>query len=94
MYRIAQESLNNISRHSKATKARIAVSESDTHLIVLIEDNGRGFDLTTRGTKRMGLSIMEERAEAIQAEIDISSRSGEGTTVIVRWPIAATRSAK
>ncbi len=94
LYRIAQESLNNISRHSKATKARIAVSETDTHLILLIEDNGRGFDLAARGTKRMGLSIMEERAEAIQAEIDISSRGGEGTTIIVRWPIVTTRGVK
>ena len=70
------------------------VSESDTHLTVLIEDNGRGFDLAARGMKRMGLSIMEERAEAIQAEIDISSTSGEGTTVIVRWPIVTTRGVK
>ena len=92
LYRIAQESLNNISRHSKATKATIQVSESHAHLILVIQDNGRGFDSSQQNNRRMGLSIMKERAEAIQANVTINSQLGIGTTITIQWPLANARS--
>ena len=91
LYRIAQECLNNISRHSKATEATITVSESKSHLYLIIEDNGRGFNPAEQDQKRMGLSIMQERADSIQADIRIDSQVNKGTTVTVRWPLANTR---
>ena len=91
LYRIAQECLNNISRHSKATEAIITVSESDTHLLLHIADNGRGFDPAAQTQKRMGLSIMSERAEAIQAEFKIESEVDQGTAVSVQWPLPTTK---
>ena len=87
LYRIAQESLNNISRHSKATQATILVNESLTHLFLEIKDNGRGFDPTKLDNNRMGLSIMKERTEAIQADIEIDSQLGKGTNIMVKWPL-------
>ena len=87
LYRIAQECLNNISRHSKATQATLSVNESETHLFLEIKDNGRGFEPAKLDSNRMGLSIMKERAESIQADIGIESQPGKGTTIVVKWPI-------
>ncbi len=94
LYRIAQESLNNISRHAKASKATITANETKTHLVMIIEDNGRGFNPAKQSQKRMGLSIMQERADSIQADLQIDSQINEGTTITVRWPLANIRGLK
>lgn len=91
LYRIAQESLNNISKHSKATEASITVSETETDLFMIIKDNGRGFDTSLQNQKRMGLSIMKERTDSIQARIDIDSQPDSGTTITVKWPLPQPR---
>ena len=91
LYRIAQECLNNISRHSKATEAAITVNESTTHLYLIINDNGRGFDPAAQTQKRMGLSIMKERAESIQADFKVESEVSRGTAVTVKWPLPTTK---
>lgn len=88
LYRIAQECLNNIIKHSKASKASIKVTQTAQELWMVIDDNGRGFDTSNVTEKGMGLSILGERAEAIQATLEITSRPGKGTTVFVRWPLA------
>jgi two-component system nitrate/nitrite sensor histidine kinase NarX len=85
LYRIAQESLNNVARHSSAAKAEIGLSCDDGRITLVIEDNGRGFDLGPSRPESLGLSIMRERSEAINAKLRIQSKPGKGTKVSVVW---------
>lgn len=84
-YRIAQEALNNVSKHSQARSAAVRLRLTDAQATLVIKDNGRGFDIANVPTSHLGLTIMRERAEAIGAEIAINSRHGRGTEVEVFW---------
>lgn len=87
LYRIAQEALNNVGRHSGATDVEIEVSMADDKLVMAIRDNGQGFSVEDAKASRLGLSIMQERAEAVGASFDLTSTPGSGTTVSVILPI-------
>lgn len=84
-YRIAQEALHNVSKHSKAQSASIQLSLLPNQAMLLIHDDGRGFEFTGIGTTHLGLRIMQERAEEVGAEIQIDSAPGHGTDVLVQW---------
>ncbi len=84
MYRIAQEALNNVVKHSKATQAVVTMRlNKAVHLS--IADNGCGFEVDKVPPNHLGLKIMCERAEAIGAKLSIYSEPGEGTQVSVTW---------
>ncbi|MEM8862514.1 MAG: PAS domain-containing protein [Chloroflexota bacterium] len=85
LYRIAQEGLNNIARHSRATQATIELKERDQIIELIISDDGRGFDVSNMVSDRMGLSIMQERAAGIHAEIKIDSEIGAGTKLTIHY---------
>jgi signal transduction histidine kinase len=88
LYRIAQEALNNVAKHSGATTATVSLSslgEPGGGLLLTIEDDGTGFDSAAAGFGQLGLGIMRERAEAIGATLTISSAPGQGTTVSATW---------
>jgi nitrate/nitrite-specific signal transduction histidine kinase len=88
LYRIAQEALNNVAKHSGATAATVSLSslaEPRGGLLLTIEDDGTGFDSAAAGLGQLGLGIMRERAEAIGATLTISSAPGQGTTVSATW---------
>ena len=82
LYRIVQEGINNIVKHSHATEGRISLIELDGQLQLRIWDNGQGFDPQT-ATSRMGLMGIRERAAAIGAVFKIVSQLGSGTEVLV-----------
>jgi signal transduction histidine kinase len=84
LYRIAQESLNNIIKHSRATQAVVTLNMADT-VRLTVSDNGAGFDPSTVTPDHIGLRIMRERAEAIGAQFRIDSQPGEGTQISVIW---------
>ena len=84
-YRIAQEALNNVIKHSRATEVRIDLSCHGESAQLNISDNGTGFD-TGRSTGHLGLRIMGERAESCDASLRIESELGNGTRVTVIWP--------
>lgn len=79
LYRITQEALNNIAKHSRATKASIQLIRREQKIELMIEDNGAGFDLGAVQPTSLGLNIMRERADELGAELVITSRQGEGT---------------
>ncbi|MBA3873058.1 MAG: GAF domain-containing protein [Anaerolineae bacterium] len=81
-YRIAQESLNNIARHSQATQFTIHLQYQSDQLTLNIRDNGHGFDSTHIS---VGMDTMRERAESIRAVLEISSSPGIGTEVKLGW---------
>jgi PAS domain S-box-containing protein len=83
LYRIAQEALNNVAKHSNATEATVQLSLSETSAQLIISDNGAGFDTAINKPAHLGLDIMRERATMIGARLQIVSAIGEGTAVWV-----------
>lgn len=87
LYRIAQEALNNVAKHSGATQAYVLGQQSDGRVELRIRDNGHGFDESRVKPNSLGLGIMRERAQAIGASLEIRGAEGGGTEVIVIWEI-------
>ncbi len=82
VYRIAQEAINNIVKHSKATQVKIYCSIYPKELKLIISDDGIGFDKKNNSFKKnFGLNIMNERAMTIGAKLDITSNIGSGTRI-------------
>lgn len=91
IYRIVQESLTNVARHSKASKANVILNLGEKSFIIIIEDNGIGFDprivnKAETKVKHIGLFGMEERASLIGGTFIVESRIGEGTSIFVEIP--------
>jgi signal transduction histidine kinase len=82
LYYIAQEALNNALRHAQASAMSVQISCKDGLLSLTVQDNGVGFD-TGNSSTGIGMQSMRERAEAIAAQLHISSQLKEGTTVQV-----------
>lgn len=85
VFRIAQEALNNIARHARAQHVTVAYDARPGRLWLSIADDGCGFDPTQVEADHLGVEIMRERAAATGLDLDIISRPGEGTRVVVRW---------
>ena len=85
VYRIVQETLNNIAKHADATEAGVNIWLAKDRLALWINDNGCGFDVTRVPPDHLGLSIMKERARSIGAELRIESQPGSGTQVTLLW---------
>jgi PAS domain S-box-containing protein len=89
LYRIVQESLTNVIRHARATRADVLLQERDDKLIVVIEDNGVGCDTAAAAhSGRLGLFGMRERAEMLGGTLVLESAGGAGTTVLLEVPYA------
>ena len=84
-YRIAQEALNNISKHARASRAAVSLNFQGDHTILKVSDNGRGFDPQFSQPDELGLAIMRERSQAIGAEFAINSSREKGTEIVVSW---------
>jgi PAS domain S-box-containing protein len=85
LYRILQESLNNIIKYAKATEVNVHLSENTDMYTLIIEDNGVGFnkEILNNESAGMGFKSMKNRLDAINGILDISSFPGKGTTVLV-----------
>jgi signal transduction histidine kinase len=85
LLRIAQEALGNALRHSGARHVRLVLDARDSPVTLRVEDDGRGFDPEEAATRsrRLGLTSMRERAEALGGTLAIDSAPGRGTTVEV-----------
>ncbi len=91
IYRVLQEALNNIAKHSKALTALISLQKVQQAIQLVVRDSGQGFDLeevySRRGTtKGLGLSSMRERIELSGGFFSIESRKGTGTVIQATWP--------
>jgi PAS domain S-box-containing protein len=84
-YRVAQESLNNVFKYARATQVNVGLFLSATGLRFEVCDNGIGFDMSASKPTSLGMRIMRERAEAIGAELYISSTPGSGTCLELIW---------
>ena len=89
-YRIVQESLQNVVKHSGGTMAKVEIAYNGEQLTLVIADDGNGFDpVTTPLSGSLGLVSMRERAHFIGGQLSIKSRPGAGTRVELNVPIAA-----
>jgi PAS domain S-box-containing protein len=89
LYRIVQEALNNVFKHAHATRVSVLIERRRANLVLVIEDNGQGFDPESqRRSERRGLGLvgMRERAALIGAHLEIESAPGGGTTVFLTVP--------
>src|SRR5438105_15152560 len=87
LYRIAQEAVHNAVEHGVATEVQVDLSSDDGHVIVRIQDDGRGFD-STRGSRGMGVRIMQYRAHRAGGSCRVASQPGWGTSVAGRLAFA------
>ena len=86
LYRVAQEALQNVARHARASRVALRLSASSTALELEISDDGAGFDPRAEFPGHLGLRSMRERVSEIGGVLNLTSEPGKGTTVRVRVP--------
>jgi nitrate/nitrite-specific signal transduction histidine kinase len=86
-YRVAQETLNNIAKHSGARQVEIRLECQPGQLSLIIKDDGLGFDPSSITPEHLGIAIMRERASSVGATLKIDSQVGQGTTVNLDWKL-------
>jgi signal transduction histidine kinase len=91
MYRIAQEALTNAAKHARARKVDVILERRGDQVLLVVEDNGVGFDAgqASMNAQGFGLLGMQERAALVGATLQIESEPGRGTTILVRMAAAS-----
>lgn len=95
LYRIIQESINNIVKHSQASEALIVIDRTGENLTVTIKDDGKGFEdnpETSIFNRRAGLGVanIDERVRLLGGTLEIDSRPGRGVTLKITLPVKGT----
>ncbi|WP_293874222.1 sensor histidine kinase, partial [Flavobacterium sp.] len=85
LYRIIQELFSNVSKHANASEVSISFTQNENQLMVIFEDNGKGFDVAN--SSGIGFSNVKERIKSLDATLNIESSIGNGTTIIIELPI-------
>jgi signal transduction histidine kinase len=86
LYRIAQEAFHNIIKHAHASRVVLRLDSDEREVVMVIQDNGRGFEPRASFPGHLGLRSMRERAASLHGEILIESSPGRGTTLTIRVP--------
>jgi signal transduction histidine kinase len=89
IYRLVQEALQNVSRHSGAKTATVTVRQDAGALFLNVEDDGRGYD--PKKTRGLGVLGMEERVRQLKGQFEVRSAPGKGTTLRVTLPVPVTQ---
>ena len=90
LYRIAQEALNNVAKHSGATKVEILLETQQNDVVLIVEDNGHSFvpeEKANPGRRELGLAGIQERAKLMNGAIEMESSDGKGTSLFARIPV-------
>jgi PAS domain S-box-containing protein len=89
LYRIAQEALNNVAKHSGARRVEVILERRTDCVLLILEDDGVGFDPANSAADRHGFGLvgMQERAALVGASLEIESAPGSGTTILVRMAV-------
>ncbi len=88
-FRIVQEALTNVLRHARARRVEVSVERRGEVLLVMVRDDGVGFDSEAVGHRTLGLEGMRERAELVGGTVQVLSVPEVGTTVLARLPVGA-----
>ncbi len=92
LYRVVQEALTNVARHSGANKCRVTLRRKENSIKGVVEDNGHGFDsqkvmLSDEKGRGLGLHGMKERIELVGGSLEFDSRPNQGATVFIEVPL-------
>ncbi len=87
LYRIVQEIISNIIRHAEATKVSIELVKHDNEVILMVEDNGKGFDSENLKNQGIGLKNIATRVEYLNGFVNFDSTIGHGTSVVIEIPL-------
>ncbi|MEW6304983.1 MAG: histidine kinase [Verrucomicrobiota bacterium] len=94
VFRVAQESLNNVAKHAHATRVDLTIQKVKDGITMSVKDNGRSFSVerkTGKGNKRLGLLGMQERVRLVNGTFGIESAPGKGTTIRIDIPFQGPR---
>jgi two-component system CheB/CheR fusion protein len=96
LYRIVQEAFNNIHKHAQASRVEVQCEKRDDSIVLVIEDNGCGFNPEEKMNRSTGIGLigMKERAALVGGSFDIESAPGEGTTIYIRVPLSVLKKRK
>jgi signal transduction histidine kinase len=89
VFRIVQESLTNVRKHARARSASVDVTRAGGRLLVVVRDDGTGFDQRTVPADRFGLEGIRQRTRLFGGDLRITSAPGAGTTIEVSLPVPA-----
>lgn len=88
LYRICQELVNNIIKHSEAKAVSVQLLKTKTHLVLVVEDNGKGFEWNDPNSRNgIGLMNISSRAQAIHGEVNYEPSPEQGTVATIRVPV-------
>ena len=87
LFRVLQEIVTNIIKHSQATMVTIQITRHDEELTLIVEDNGIGFDITKIKSEGIGLKNIQSRIEFLNGTVHFDTQPEKGTTVIIEVPI-------
>ena len=90
IFRMVQESLNNVEKHAKAKYASVRITQDGGQLKIVVRDDGKGFNPAKVSRRRFGLRSIRERARLVGGTVQIESEPGKGTSVIIQLPIVTT----
>ena len=95
VFRVVQEALTNVAKHARSRMARIDAKRKDDRLILIIEDQGVGFDVEKVKSRRtdergLGLAAMDERVHILGGRLNVYSSKGEGTRIFINIPLQIT----
>ena len=90
LYRIVQECLNNLVKHSKAASAKITIAITGPILHLIVQDNGSGFDykMQMNNSKSLGLMTLKDRVQSMRGKLEVDSAEGKGTKFSFSIPVA------
>jgi len=86
LYRIVQEAVHNAIKHGRPSRIRISLHPRRGQMLLRVADNGAGLPHSRRGSKSMGLQIMQSRADALGGSLAVKRARGGGTEVVLRLP--------
>ncbi|MBN2728172.1 MAG: HAMP domain-containing protein [Bacteroidales bacterium] len=89
LYRIVQEALNNVAKHAEASDINIQILKKSQSLLLMIEDNGKGFNTEDKHPPGNGLFNMRQRVILLQGKFNIESQAGKGTLISIHIPLKA-----
>jgi two-component system, NarL family, sensor kinase len=89
LYRVIQESVNNVIKHAQASQLNIQLSKNKNSIEATIEDNGVGFDLKGTDYEGIGLKNIRDRVAFLKGNVDISSQKGKGTLLAIQIPMGS-----
>ncbi len=85
LFRVAQEALSNVARHSEAGRVEVQLSQQEDDFVLTIADDGRGFDAAAVKNRGYGLQSMQERVTALGGQLLVQSEPGQGTQIQARF---------